>query len=82
MTIYGECEAQGRRLKVQIRDLAGSGCGIASESGEVPVDGDLSLWIGAIGPLAATAMRLDETHMSALFKEPLDDRILKHFALD
>ena len=40
----------------------------------------MALWIGAIGPLAAIAMQKDATHANASFREPLDPRILEHFA--
>lgn len=80
MTIYGECETRGQRLAVTIFDLGRSGCALASEGGDALPEGDAALWIGAIGPLAVVAMKKDETHSSAAFKQPLDPRILDHFA--
>ena len=86
MTLYGECETPDRTLAVRISELTRTGCDLASGKGNDPwtgsVNGDLSLWIGAIGPLAATAMQRDEIHVMAAFKEPLDPRILAHFAID
>jgi hypothetical protein len=41
----------------------------------------MALWIGAIGPLSATARQRDANHMIASFKEPLDPRILAHFGI-
>ena len=80
MTIYGECEARGQRLAVMISELGQAGCALSSrDDGSVP-DGEMALWIGAIGPLAAIAMQKDAQHASAAFKEPLDPRILDHFA--
>ena len=85
MTIYGECETLGRTHAVRISDLTQAGCDLASGEGNDPwansVNGDLSLWIGAIGPLAATASPRDEKHVMAAFKEPLDPRILAHFSI-
>jgi hypothetical protein len=80
MTIYGECEARGKRLAVTITGLGSSGCALACESEEALPEGDMALWIGAIGPLAAIAMQKDATHADASFREPLDPRILDHFA--
>lgn len=80
MTIYGECEARGRRLTVKITGLGSSGCALACEGDDILPEGDMALWIGAIGPLAAIAMQEDAKHVSASFREPLDPRILEHFA--
>ncbi len=80
MTIYGECEARGKRLAVTISDLGRSGCALASDGGHALPEGDMALWIGAIGPLAAIAMKQDANHTSASFKQLLDPRILDHFA--
>ena len=80
MTILGECEARGQRLAVTITGLGRGGCAIACNEGELLPEGDMALWIGAIGPLAAVAMQQDETHAKAAFDEPLDSRILDHFA--
>jgi hypothetical protein len=79
MTIYGECETHGMCLPVTISDLGQSGCALASESADLLPQGEMALWIGAIGPLAAIAMHKDATHASAAFKQPLDPRILEHF---
>lgn len=85
MTIYGECETLGRTLAVNISDLTQTGCDLATRDNGNPlatcVNGDMALWIGAIGPLAATAQKRDATHMMASFKEPLDLRILAHFGI-
>ncbi len=84
MTIYGECEMPGGKLAVRISDLTQAGCDLASSDGDhrlaAYANGDMALWIGAIGPLAATARKRGATRMMASFKEPLDPRILAHFA--
>jgi len=79
MTIYGECEMRGRRLAVTITGLERSGCALAFGNNEALPVGDVALWIGAIGPLAAIAMQKDANHANASFREPLDPRILEHF---
>lgn len=80
MTIFGECETRGKRTPVTITGLDRGGCALACDDGASLPDGDMALWIGAIGPLAAVAMQQDATHASAAFDEPLDPRILDHFA--
>lgn len=80
MTIYGECETRGQRLAVTITGLRSLGCALACESRDILPEGDMALWIGAIGPLPAIAMQKDATHADASFREPLDPRILEHFA--
>jgi len=80
MTIYGECEARGQRLAVTITGLGAAGCALACQGDEPLPDGDVALWIGAIGPLAAIAMQKDANHANAAFRQPLDPRILEHFA--
>ncbi len=79
MAIYGECVGSGTRAQVQISDLAGTGCDLAARIGEAMPDGEFALWIGAMGPFAATATRTDAEHLSAKFREPLDPRIIEHF---
>jgi hypothetical protein len=79
MTIYGECETRGFRLPVTISDLAETGCALESDAaGKLP-DGEMALWIGAIGPLAVIAMHKDQSRSIASFKQPLDERIIDHF---
>ncbi|MCB2048685.1 MAG: hypothetical protein KDE32_10715 [Novosphingobium sp.] len=80
MTIFGECEAHGRRLPVTITGLDRSGCALACDASDTLPQGVMALWIGAIGPLAAVAMQKDASHANASFDEPLDPRILDHFA--
>jgi len=77
--LYGECVSTRQSAEVRISDLADRGCHLEMD-GSVPVtDGDVCLWIGAIGPFPATATRKDESHLALRFKEPLDGRILEHF---
>lgn len=81
MAIYGECETLGRTVPVQIYALTRSGCDIAS-NGEctLALNSEMALWIGAIGPLAVISRQRDANRTLATFKEPLDPRILAHFA--
>jgi hypothetical protein len=79
--LYGECVAPGAAAMVRIRGLVGLGCDLEADGG-LP-DGEVALWIGAIGPVAAIAEctdgRKDGRKRALRFKEPLDSRILAHF---
>jgi len=79
MTIYGECETREKRMAVRITDLGRSGCALSSAGRDMLPDGEMTLWIGAIGPILAIAMQNDASRASAAFKQPLDPRILNHF---
>lgn len=79
MPIYGECIGATNRTQVLVSQLETTGCALAAESTVAPPEGDNSLWIGAIGPLPITTMRGNDGSIRALFKEPLDTRILEHF---
>ena len=78
--LYGECVAARESAEVRISDLADRGCDLETD-GSALLDGDFALWIGAIGPFPATATRRDAEHFHVRFKEPLDARIVQHFAL-
>lgn len=80
MPISGECVWQGRNLRVSVSELNAEGCDLAFEPDSLAGDGELALWLGAVGPLPAHATRRDAEHMTARFSEPLDERILNHFA--
>jgi len=79
MTIYGECEVRGGLVPVRITELSQTGCALSSASAVQLPDGELALWIGAIGPVSAIAMHKDASHAHAEFSDPLDMRILNHF---
>lgn len=79
MAIYGECIGASGRAPVLVSGLVPDGCDLSSEAPAPLLDGELSLWIGAIGPLAVTTVRKDERSLSARFAEPLDDKIVRHF---
>lgn len=77
--LYGECVNGRASAAVRISALDGTGCRLESESSMGSLGTDFALWIGAIGPLAATAKDGDDQHLDVLFKEPLDSKILDHF---
>ncbi|SFG47925.1 hypothetical protein SAMN05518801_13221 [Novosphingobium sp. CF614] len=79
--LYGECVGTRETAEVRISDLADRGCDLETDSFAPLLDGDFALWIGAIGPLRATATRRDASHFEVRFKEPLDARIVEHFAM-
>ncbi|MGH6745926.1 hypothetical protein EDF58_106300 [Novosphingobium sp. PhB57] len=80
-TLYGECVSAGGSTAVRISDLASLGCAVETDAPAASIEGDLTLWIGAIGPFAATATRRDSRSLSVRFAEPLDRQIVQHFAL-
>ncbi|MFC0206152.1 hypothetical protein [Novosphingobium soli] len=77
--IYGECVGPAESARVRIRDLANEGCALETDAPAAVFDADFSLWIGAVGPFAATATHRQAREVSVRFKEPLDARILQHF---
>jgi len=81
MTIYGECIGTRERLPVIISELCDSECEIELQSATAAIDELLDLWIGAIGPLPVTAHTSGERRYRARFREPLDQRIIAHFAV-
>lgn len=76
--LYGDCVTTRDSTRVRISGLAHVGCELEAENG-APIEGDVALWIGAIGPIDATSTRRDAEHYSLRFKEELDGRILEHF---
>jgi hypothetical protein len=80
MTIYGECIGARDRTPVTISDLGGLECEIEPTVGTRTFEGMLDLWIGAIGPLRVTAETTGGSRCRARFREPLDERIIAHFA--
>ncbi|KPH65726.1 hypothetical protein ADT71_10115 [Novosphingobium sp. ST904] len=79
MILYGECIGAHGSARVRISDLADLGCDLEAEALPCALDGDFSLWIGAIGPLPATVAKKDTSNLEIRFKEPLDTRIVEHF---
>lgn len=82
MILYGECVSARDTAQVRISGLANLGCDLEAETTVPLSDGDVSLWIGAVGPFAATATRRNPGHVSVRFKEPLDRKIIEHFNAD
>lgn len=79
MILYGECVTARETARVRISGLANLGCDLEAEAATPAPDGDVVLWIGAIGPVAATAERTGTGHLAVRFKEPLDGKIIEHF---
>jgi len=78
--LYGECIGTLARTPVTISHLCGHECELEPCPGASVVDGLQDLWIGAIGPLAVTAENSGCGRYRARFSEPLDARIIAHFA--
>ncbi|MBB4857257.1 hypothetical protein HNO88_000564 [Novosphingobium chloroacetimidivorans] len=79
MAIYGECIGVLERTPVTISALDGLECQLEARTGANRIEGLLDLWIGAIGPLPVTAEH-SGGRVRAKFREPLDERIIAHFA--
>ena len=80
MTIYGECIGTMARMPVTISSLDGNQCELQPGTGTSTLEGLLDLWIGAIGPLSVTTENSGDGRYRARFNEPLDERIIAHFA--
>lgn len=80
MTIYGECIGTLQRMPVTISALGGQECELQPCSAAGSIEGRLDLWIGAIGPLPVVAENSGGGRYRAKFHEPLDERIIAHFA--
>lgn len=77
--LYGECVGPRASTAVRISELAGQGCDLETDGAATVTDGEVSLWIGAVGPIPAKAIRKDACHASLRFSSPLDPAILHHF---
>lgn len=77
--LYGECVGSRDVAMVRICALANEGCDIETDGPAAVLDSDFSLWIGAMGPFAASAAGRHADRVVVRFKEPLDGRILDHF---
>ena len=85
-TIYGECIAGAAHAAVTISQLCRDGCELVLAAPGLALDGDLALWIGAIGPLAITAYAEARgagrgRRLTARFRQPLAPAILAHFGV-
>lgn len=86
--LYGECIGLGDSARVRISSLANSGCNIEIADATLnpcavllgSAEAAVELWIGAVGPFAARLTELSGAAARAQFTEPLDARIVEHFA--
>jgi hypothetical protein len=77
-TIYGECVCGGAHAPATISDLEPERCCVALEGQERP-EGELDLWLGAIGPFRIIADAAQGPRFTARFKTPLEPAIIAHF---
>jgi hypothetical protein len=77
--IYGECVSDSAQTQVTISHLACNSCRFLLRGGSRLDDGELALWIGAIGPLPIVASREGSNSFTAQFKQPLEPAIIEHF---
>jgi len=76
--IYGECVCGSAHAPVTISMLEAERCHVALERAE-RLDGEMALWIGAIGPIEFTPQRETARSFTARFKQPLERAIIEHF---
>jgi hypothetical protein len=77
-TIFGECVSGGTRAPVRISQLGTAECMLALDR-RAKLEGELELWIGAIGPFGITAARGNARTITARFNTPLEPAIINHF---
>ena len=77
--VYGECVSLHETAQVRISRLADVGCDLEMDDGAALGGDDVALWIGAVGPFAATAHSRSARCLSVRFKQPLDRKIVAHF---
>lgn len=77
--IYGECVCARTRAPVAIAHLSEQGCDLLETEPGRDIDGELELWIGAVGPIRAIARPSGRGAYVARFSEPIDQRIVRHF---
>ncbi|MET1755194.1 hypothetical protein ABVV53_06965 [Novosphingobium sp. RD2P27] len=80
MAIYGECIGMRARMPVTISALCDAECEFQPHIVDCAIEGPLDLWIGAVGPFTVTAENNGGGRYRARFCEPLDARIIAHFA--
>ncbi|BBC72768.1 conserved hypothetical protein [Altererythrobacter sp. B11] len=67
--------------KLVILNLSQRDCRLVPEPGHRLAAGRVDFWIGGLGPFSGHAENEDETSFSVRFAEPLDERIVRHFAI-
>jgi hypothetical protein len=77
-TIFGEFVCGSARAPVEISQLRSEECCLALD-GHPMLDGELELWIGAIGPFGIVADQAGSRGFTARFKTPLEAEIISHF---
>lgn len=77
--IDGECVGANAYARVRISRLAPAGCRVRPMAAGAPLDGELDLWIGAMGPFPIVALRGRGGGFIASFKQPLEPAIVAHF---
>ena len=80
VTIYGECIGKDACTPVTISALDSFKCELHPHIEFGCIERPHELWIGAIGPLPITAENRGAGRYRARFDEPLDERIIAHFA--
>ena len=79
MPVYGDCLSTNGFEPVSVSHLCEAGCELVFQSGEITDDLVLTIWIGAIGPITGKAEARGSI-VKIRFDEPLDERVVRHFA--
>ena len=79
MPVYGDCLSTNGLEPVNVSRLCEASCDLVFESGEAVADRVLTIWIGAIGPITGKVEARGAV-VTLLFDEPLDERVVRHFA--
>ncbi len=77
-TIFGECVSGAVRAPVMISQLGTAECMLALDR-RAELEGELELWIGAMGPFSITTDGSDALGVTARFRTPLEPAIINHF---
>ena len=82
--IYGECVSGSAHAAVIISQLAADSCRLELRAAQDAPAGELTLWIGAVGPFEIRPFGVTAAHgnvhsVTARFKHPLEPAIIAHF---
>jgi len=80
MPVHGDCLSTRGYEEVSISGLKPEGCEIMFVSGIAPEVEQLTIWIGAIGPIEAMIVARREAMATLEFLQMLDERVTRHFA--
>ena len=81
MKIPGTYVDEGRaQHDVVVVDLSCAGCRVAGDSNSVAAGSSVRFFIGAIGPIEGRAEARSDDGLKISFVQPIEPRIVEHFA--